>query len=99
MTVPPPPRFRIVSGQPRLGRGWLAALAAAWLASLVVAWVLATRLAAPELAQARAQLREAERTAAQQQRQLDALSQQVATLTRSDQISRAANTELQSSLA
>src|SRR5690349_17840297 len=96
----PVPRFRVVPRHPGFpARGWIIAIAIAWLLSLAGAWALATWFAAPGLGDTRGQLRTAERTAAQQQRQLEELSQRMVTLSRSDQISRAANTELQSSLA
>ena len=96
----PVPRFRVVPRQPGFpARGWIIAIGIAWLLSLAGAWALATWFAAPGLGDTRGQLRTAERTAAQQQRQLEELSQRMVTLSRSDQISRAANTELQSSLA
>ena len=96
----PVPRFRVVPRQPGFpARGWIIAIVIVWLLSLVGAWALATWFAAPGLGDTRGQLRTAERTAAQQQRQLEELSQRMVTLSRSDQISRAANTELQSSLA
>ena len=94
------PRFRIVPRQSGpLARGWVIAILVAWLLSLAVVWMLATWRAAPGLGDARGQLRAVERTAAQRQRQLDELNQRMVTLSRSDQISRAANSELQSSLA
>ncbi|GAB3515842.1 hypothetical protein MNQ95_04170 [Pseudoxanthomonas daejeonensis] len=93
-------RFRVVPRQPGFsGRGWLIAIVVAWLFSLVAVWALATWRAAPGLGDTRGQLRTAERTAALQKRQLDEVSQRLVTLSRSDQISRAANSELQSSLA
>ncbi|KAF1690886.1 DUF6776 family protein [Pseudoxanthomonas koreensis] len=96
----PVPRFQVVPRQPRLaGRRLWIALAVAWLVSLGLAWWLASSLAAPGAGDARSQLRAAERTAAVQQRQLDETTQRLVTLQRSDQISRAANSELQSSLA
>jgi len=99
MAEPTPPRFRIVPGNALPSRGWLVGIAVAWGLSLGAVWALATWVAAPGLGQARAQLHAAERAAVQQQRRLDELNQRLVTLTRSDQISRAANTELQSSLA
>lgn len=96
----PVPRFRVVPRQPGFSsRGWLIAIAVAWLLSLVAVWALATWRAAPGLGDTRGQLRTAERTAALQKRQLDEVNQRLVTLSRSDQISRAANSELQSSLA
>ncbi len=61
--------------------------------------MLASWNAAPGSGDSRGRLRAAERAAAQGQRQLDELNQRLITLSRSDQISRAANNELQSSLA
>ena len=95
----PAPRFRIVPRNAVPSRGWIAAIAVAWLLSLAGAWLLATWLAAPGLGQAQAGLRAAGRSTAQLQNQVDELNQRLVTLQRSDQISRAANGELQSSLA
>lgn len=96
----PVSRFQVVPRQPRLAgrRVWIA-IAVAWLASLGLVWWLAASLADPGAGDARSQLRTAERTAAVRQRQLDEATQRLVTLQRSDQISRAANSELQSSLA
>ena len=96
----PVPSFRVVPRQPGVpGRGRLVAIAVAWLLSLVAVWAFSTWRAAPGLGDARGQLRTAERTVAAQKRQLDEVNQRLVTLSRSDQISRAANGELQSSLA
>ncbi len=96
----PVPRFQVVPREPRFGgRGLWIAIAVAWLLSLGLAWWLAASLLAPGAGDARGQLRAAERAAAAQQRQLDEATQRLVTLQRSDQISRAANSELQSSLA
>ncbi|WP_028918739.1 DUF6776 family protein [Pseudoxanthomonas suwonensis] len=96
----PLPRFQVVPRRPGLPpRGWLIAIGVAWLLTLAGTWMLATWLAEPGLGDTRAKLRAAERTVAQQKRQIDELDQRLVTLARSDQISRAANTELQSSLA
>ncbi len=96
----PVSRFQVVPRQPRLAgrRVWIA-IAVAWLASLGLVWWLAASLADPGAGDARRQLRAAENTAAARQRQLDEATQRLVTLQRSDQISRAANSELQSSLA
>ena len=96
----PVSRFQVVPRQSGLpARGWAIAIGVAWLLSLAAVWMLATWRAAPGLGDTRGQLRTAERTAIQQKHQLDELNQRMVTLARSDQISRAANTELQSSLA
>lgn len=95
----PTPRFRIVPGRPGSARAWRIGVAVAWLLSLFVVAVVATRLAAPGLEHARDGARQAQQDAVQRQRQLDELGQRVVTLERSDQISRAANIELQASLA
>ncbi len=95
----PSSRFRIVQRRPRFGRGWAIAFGIAWLLSLAAIWGLASWRAVPKLGEVQGQLRVAEREQTRAGRQLDELNQRVATLTRSDQISRAANTELQSSLA
>ncbi|MBD9370211.1 DUF6776 family protein [Xanthomonas sp. XNM01] len=95
----PSSRFRIVQRRPGSGRGPLLVIGIVWLLSLVAVWALASWRAAPSLGSVQGQLRSAEREQARSGRQLDELNQRIATLTRSDQISRAANTELQSSLA
>jgi hypothetical protein len=96
----PVPRFQVVPRQPRLaGRSLWIAVAMAWLVSLGLVWWLAAWLAAPGAGDARSQLRAAERAAVVQQHRLDETTQRLVTLQRSDQISRAANSELQSSLA
>ena len=96
----PVPRFRVVPSRTGFpARGWAIALGVAWLLSLAAIWALATWRAAPGMGDVRGQLRAAERHAAQTQHQLDELNQRLVTLSRSDQISRAANSELQSSLA
>ena len=94
-------RFQItLRGTPQRAHGhsW-AVVAVAWLLSLLLVGWLVRGYADPGQGQARSQLRTAERTVAQQKRQLDELNQRLTTLARSDQISRAANGELQSSLA
>ena len=96
----PVPRFQVVPSRPRLStRHWIVGIALAWLLSLLLVGWLVRGYADPGQGQARSQLRTAERTVAQQKRQLDELNQRLTTLARSDQISRAANGELQSSLA
>lgn len=95
----PAPRFRIVPRHAAPSRGRMVAMAVAWLLSLVVVGVVATWHAAPALGRLQAQLRTAEHELARQQDRLDELNQRLVTLQRSDQISRTANGELQSSLA
>ena len=96
----PVPRFQVVPSRSRLStRHWIVGIALAWLLSLLLVGWLVRGYADPGQGQARSQLRTAERTVAQQKRQLDELNQRLTTLARSDQISRAANGELQSSLA
>jgi hypothetical protein len=77
-------------------RRWLLIVTAAlWLCSLMLVWWCAVRWASPHLASVRAEnvrLRE-------QTRQFDDLNQRVTTLKSSDDISRAANQELQASLS
>lgn len=97
-TPAPPRRFVVVSARPRL-RLLAGGLAALWLASLAVAWFWATRTAAPELASTREALSELSALAGGQEGEIEQLRQRVATLTRSDQVSRMANEELQQTLA
>ena len=76
-----------------------AAVLLLWLASLLlVGWVTAHR-AEPKLAATQAELKSAQSKLAQQADQLEQLHHQQANLSVSDQISRAANNELQTSLA
>ena len=81
-----PPRSARGTGHPRL------AFVLLLLAALVLGGWGAWRSFAPQPANAAERLR-------QQGQQIDQLEQQVATLTRSDQISRQANSELQGALA
>jgi hypothetical protein len=84
-------------------RSWLrigaVVLLLAWVASLALAWTWASRRAAPGLEQARLALAQERKQASADREALDDLRQQVATLKRSDQISRNANLELQKALA
>ena len=80
-------------------RGWLLLGAGAWLATLAATWWLASQRAAPTLRTVTTELGDRSEALAAQQATLRDLRQQVATLKRSDQISRNANTELQSTLA
>lgn len=100
MSTPAPdkPRFVIVPHRPHV-RVLLAVAAALWLASLVATWWVASERAAPGLAKVRDELDLANRRAADNEVLVRQLRQNVATLRRSDQISRSANTELQASLA
>lgn len=95
----PAPRFRVVPRNALPSRGLILAVLVVWLLSLVAVWALATWRAAPGLGQAQGQLRTSERAAQQQREKLDEAVQRLVTLQRSDQISRAANAELQTSLA
>ncbi len=81
-----PPRTMRDSGHPRLG------FALVLLAALALAGWGAWRAFAPQPVNAGEKLRE-------QTQHIDQLEQQVTTLTRSDQISRQANSELQGTLA
>jgi uncharacterized coiled-coil protein SlyX len=94
-------RFHIVHqpSSPRRKRLIAALAAVAWLFSLLLIWWIATSNAVPALKRTEARLRNAERRYSDQEKQLKDLNQQMVTLTRSDEISRAANRGLQSSLA
>ncbi len=99
MSAPiPPRRFIVVSARPRT-RLLLAAAAVLWLASVAAAWTWATQVAAPTLAEVREENRVLAGQVAEQRRQLDELRQRSTTYRRSDEISRAANQELQQTLA
>ena len=94
---PDPHPFVIDPGNGHL-RGWLLIAAVLWLASLVGTWLLASRLAAPVVSAAGGERVDSGKALREQSAQIKDLRQQVATLKRSDQISRNANTQLQSSL-
>ena len=96
-----PSRFQItLRGTPQRS-AWvrLAVLAVAWLLSLLLVGWLAARYASPDAGGLRERLRQSERTVAAQRAQIEELRQRQATLEASDKISRAANTEVQASLA
>ena len=95
---PDPQRFLIVPHRPLRWLGW-ALLALVWLASLAAAWHYAIGAAAPDLSGTRGQLAQVRQQAKEQAVDLKSLRQQVATLKRSDQISRDANFDLQTTLA
>ncbi|WP_045726688.1 DUF6776 family protein [Xanthomonas sp. GPE 39] len=97
----PVPRFQIVLNgvAPRRARAVWLLFALLWPLSMGLTWWFASRQAAPRLGVVSAQLRQAQHQLLAQQQQIQALHQHQATLARSDQISRAANNEVQSSLA
>jgi hypothetical protein len=97
-TPNPDKRFVIVPHRPH-ARIVLVILGLLWIGSVIAAWMSATRLAAPGLARVEEELAITSRRAEQAEELVDQLKQNVATLRRSDQISRSANTELQASLA
>jgi hypothetical protein len=100
MNTPNPdkPRFVIVPHRPH-ARVVLVVLGLLWVGSVIAAWISATRLAAPGLAHVEQELAITARRADHAEELVAQLKQNVATLRRSDQISRSANTELQASLA
>jgi len=99
----PVPRIQIVPPGQRPARGpsrlWWGIVIFLWLASLAATWLIASRMAAPRLAQTQAQLAAAQQQIGSQQRQVESLKQRQVNLAVSDQISRAANNEVQASLA
>jgi hypothetical protein len=99
MAKVPPPRFVIVQQQPDKRPYIWSAVGVAWALSLVVAWFWSQSLAAPRLPKLVAELDITKRELRDRQNQLDRLAQREATLQRSDQISRAANKQVQGSLA
>lgn len=94
-------RFQITpKGAPARSNRWLwAAVGIGWLLSLLLVWLLTASFAAPDVGQLGAKLKQSERQQADQQRQIDEMKQREATLQASDRISRAANTDVQASLA
>ncbi len=102
MTPRTPSRFQITPrGSARQRPGWLpvAVLAGAWLLSLLLVGWLAARYASPDAGGVREQLRHSEQQVQQLSAQIEELRQRQATLEASDKISRAANNEVQVSLA
>jgi len=79
--------------------GWMVFAGVAWLLSVGATWWLASRLSAPAPLPVAASAPPATMPAGDADKELRALRQQVATLKRSDQISRNANVGLQSTLA
>jgi hypothetical protein len=100
MSAPVTSRFRIVPRDAAVRRRSTSLLLAlAWIVSVGGVWWAASHTAAPRLAQADAARAKAEREAKAAQSELSALRQRESTLARSDQISRAANAEVQEGLA
>lgn len=100
MPAPVPSRFRIVPRDAAVRRrGTSLLFLAAWAASLGAVWWAASHTAAPRLAQAEAARTQAERDLKALNAELNAVRQRESTLARSDQISRAANAEVQEGLA
>ncbi|MEG3191512.1 DUF6776 family protein [Lysobacter sp. D1-1-M9] len=94
-----PPSFVIVQRQPR--RRWLLwlAVAVAWVMSLAAVWASCGYFAPERPAGESAALHRLHQQLGHYQERHEALKQRVATLKRSDQISRVANKEIQSALA
>ncbi len=100
MPAPVPSRFRIVPRDAAVRRrGTSLLFLLAWVAGVGAAWWTASHTAAPRLARADAARAKAEREVDAVQSELSALRQRESTLARSDQISRAANAEVQEALA
>jgi len=100
MSAPVPSRFRIVPRDAAVRRrGSSLLLVLVWVVSVGAAWFTASHTAAPRLARADAERVKAERGIKQVQAELSSLRQRESTLARSDQISRAANAEVQEALA
>ncbi|WP_368564139.1 DUF6776 family protein [Pseudoxanthomonas sp. UTMC 1351] len=99
MTAHPPSRYRIVPRQPSRRRFALTLVILAWVVSVAAAWIAATYTAAPSLTYTIGRLQQVEKQLGEQKKQLQGLSQREATLAVSDRISRAANAEVQATLA
>lgn len=99
MPVHAPSRFQIVPRQATRRVGLWCALVVVWLGSVAGAWIGATHTATPRLARVDTQLQRVETALQQTRGQLKALQQRESTLARSDQISRAANADVQATLA
>ncbi|MBD9470291.1 DUF6776 family protein [Pseudoxanthomonas sp. PXM01] len=100
MSAPAPSRFRIVPRDAAVRRRGTSLLFALVLTVGVGAtWWAASHTAAPRLAKADAARANAEREVRALRSELSGLRQRESTLSRSDQISRAANAEVQEALA
>lgn len=99
MAKTPPPRFVIVQQTPDKRALVWSLVGVGWLVSLVAVWLIAQWRAAPQLPEVQASLAAARYQLRERQARLELLEQREATLQRSDQISRAANKEVQSALA
>ncbi len=100
MSAPAPSRFRIVPRDAAVRRrGTTLLFGLVWVVSVGVAWWVASYTAAPRLVRADAARMQAERDIKSVQSELSLLRQRESTLARSDQISRAANAEVQEALA
>lgn len=95
---PNPQRFMIVPKK-TAWRGWLVIIAILWLLSLAGVWYLAGHRAAPGLMDAGRVVGQQSKMLEENEAQLKQAKQQLATLRRSEQISRNANFELQSTLS
>lgn len=95
---PDRPRFVVVPFRPRL-RVLLVAAAVLWLLSMAGAWMWASRRAAPELSAMIDKSGQQDMRLREQAALVDKLRQRVATLRRSDEISRSANRDVQETLA
>jgi len=94
----PPPHFQIVPRREPRRWPWLLG-GVLWLLSLAAAWHWSARSAAPTLPVLSQRAQQAEQQLAAQRARLQQLSQRETTLSRSDQISRNANSDLQNTLA
>ena len=97
--TPTPSRYQIVQRRTTRRWPWVLAVFALWTLSIGLAWQWASLRAAPSLASVTERMQHAERQLSQQQSRLKSLSQRETTLSRSDQISRDANGDLQGTLA
>lgn len=95
---PIPQRFMIVPKKTPW-RGWLLVIAALWVLSLIGVWYWTNTHAAPNLAHADRTVGEQGRQLEENEKELKQARQLLATLRRSEQISRNANIELQSTLS
>ena len=93
------PRYAIVRVRPDRGPLWRGALVLAWGLSLVLAWTLSSRHAVPQLPGMAAELDSLRTRAQQAESELEEARQLRTTAARSDQISRAANRQVQQQLA
>jgi hypothetical protein len=92
------PQLVVRPHDPRRARLVAALLVALWLASVAAAWLFSAHLAAPETAPLRERVARLELQLGQTRTELDESARKLAVYERSDQVSRSANSSLETTL-